>query len=249
MNGVDISNYQKGLTIEQIKNSGLDFAIIKLTESTGYTDPSAFGFYLDAYNARFPLGCYCYSHATTPDEAAAEAENVVKVLNGFPMPCGVYLDVEEPDQLCLSHDQLKAVIDAWCGALMQEGYVPGVYGSEANLWAIVSPDELPEGTLVWVAKWSTTQPNTPCDLWQTSDSGNVDGYEGPVDTDVARSDRFKALADLGYGPTTWDKPKQETQQETGSTSVSGAFAVLAEFLQTEEFQNAFLTYVKRKGAD
>ena len=35
MKGVDISHYQNGLTVRQIKDSGNEFAIIKLTEGTG----------------------------------------------------------------------------------------------------------------------------------------------------------------------------------------------------------------------
>jgi len=38
MKGVDISHYQKGLTIRQIREAGNDFAIIKATEGTTLFD-------------------------------------------------------------------------------------------------------------------------------------------------------------------------------------------------------------------
>lgn len=195
MNGVDISHYQKGLTIRQLKESGYDFAIIKLTEGVSIVDDAAFAFYREAYELGFPVGCYCYSHAATAKEASAEAGHLLDTLNGFPMPLGIYLDVEEPKQLSLPHDALLDVLDAWCAGIAQHGYIPGVYGSEGNLWTKVRPDELPDGALIWVAKWSSYPPNMPCDLWQTSDKGRVAGCDGPVDTDEVRSERFRKLVE------------------------------------------------------
>jgi len=207
MKGVDISHYQKGSTIWQLKDAGFDFAIIKLTEGISIVDKAAFEFYREAYELGFPVGCYCYSHATTAKEAAAEAGHLLDTLNGFPMPCGVFLDVEEPKQLELSHDALLDVLDAWCAGIVQHGYIPGVYGSEGNLWTKIKPNELPDGTMIWVAKWSQTPPNTPCDLWQTSDCGHVEGHNGNVDIDAVRSNRFKTLVETGGHEITYHKRK------------------------------------------
>lgn len=260
MKGVDISHYQNGLTIRQIRDSGNEFAIIKLTEGTRLVDEAAFGFYREAYETGFPVGCYCYSHAINAQQTMAEAAYLLDAINGFPMPCGVFLDIEEPETLELDHDAILNVIRGWCAGIGGKGYFPGVYSSEGTLWSKISPDELPDGCLVWVAKWSEAQPNTPCDLWQKSDSGTVVGYDGPVDTDVARSERFMALVLLGMpreekppdvpgdnppGSCPIDRPCEQDEK----IAVSGSVDLLAEYLQTEEFQAGFLAYAKRKGAD
>lgn len=260
MKGVDISHYQNGLTIRQIRDSGNEFAIIKLTEGTRLVDEAAFGFYREAYETGFPVGCYCYSHAINAQQTMAEAAYLLDAINGFPMPCGVFLDIEEPETLELGHDAILNVIRGWCAGIGGKGYIPGVYSSEGTLWSKISPDELPDGCLVWVAKWSEAQPNTPCDLWQNSDSGTVVGYDGPVDTDVARSERFMALVLLGMpreekppgvpgdnppGSCPIDRPCEQDEK----IAVSGSVDLLAEYLQTEEFQAGFLAYAKRKGAD
>ena len=260
MKGVDISHYQNGLTIRQIRDSGNEFAIIKLTEGTRLVDEAAFGFYREAYETGFPVGCYCYSHAINAQQTMAEAAYLLDAINGFPMPCGVFLDIEEPETLELDHDAILNVIRGWCAGIGGKGYFPGVYSSEGTLWSKISPDELPDGCLVWVAKWSEAQPNTPCDLWQNSDSGTVVGYDGPVDTDVARSERFMALVLLGMpreekppgvpgdnppGSCPIDRPCEQDEK----IAVSGSVDLLAEYLQTEEFQAGFLAYAKRKGAD
>lgn len=208
MNGVDISHYQRGLTIQQLKDSGKSFAIIKLTEGTHLIDASSFEFYQEAYQLSFPLGCYCYSHATNAQQAMAEAVFLLDTLRGFPMPCGIFLDMEEPKQLALPHDDLLNVIRGWCAGIGGKGYIPGIYSSEGTLWAKISPEELPDGCLVWVARWSNNQPNTPCDLWQNSDRGQIDGYNGPVDTDVALSDRFQYLINTATYKRTEEKPAE-----------------------------------------
>ena len=197
MNGVDISNYQRGLTIQQLRDAGKDFAIIKLTEGTSFVDGSAFEFYKEAYELGFPVGGYCYSHAINAQQAAEEAAFLLRNINKFPMPCGIYLDIEESEQLALSRDTLLDIIRAWCKVIDAANYTPGIYSSAGTLWAKVSPNSVPVGCLVWVAKWSSTPPDLPCDLWQSSDCGTIPGYNGPVDTDVSRSDYFRALVELG----------------------------------------------------
>lgn len=250
MKGVDISHYQSGLTIQQVMDSGNEFAIIKLTEGTWLVDAAAFGFYREAYELGFPVGCYCYSHAINAQQAMAEAAFLLDAINGFPMPCGVFLDIEEPKMLELDHDVLLNVIRGWCAGIGGRGYIPGVYSSEGTLWSKISPDELPDGCLVWVAKWSETQPNTPCDLWQNSDNGRVDGYNGPVDTDVARSERFMALVRLGM-PRKEEPPGVSDDAPPDSCPIDwpcgeSPLDIVAAFLRTDACRELFKAYIAGK---
>ncbi len=235
MKGVDISHYQKGLTIRRIRDADSEFAIIKVTEGSWLRDGAAADFYREAYEMGFPVGCYCYSYATTPEDARSEAQFLLQTINGFPMPCGVFLDIEEPKQLGLAEEKLRAIVGTWCGAIREAGYVPGVYGSEGALWARLDPDALPEGCLVWVARWSQSPPDTPCDLWQDSDSGDIDGVT--VDTDEARSEKFRALVRAGM-------PKRPAAADAAS-ALSRAAAMLVSYLRTPEFEKGFLDYVQR----
>ena len=238
MKGVDISHYQKGLTIRQIREAGNDFAIIKATEGTRLKDAAAFDFYREAYEMGFPVGCYCYSHALTEEEAQREARFLIDTIKGFPMPCGVFLDIETPEQLALSPEQLMAVAEGWCGTICKAGYVPGLYGSEGNLWSKLSPDSLPDGCLVWIAHYGRV-PVIPCDLWQSSNSGSIDGVS--VDTDEVCSERFRVLAEKGFG-LSQNAPAAPAEK---MPDISGAMALLAGYLQTEAFQKGFLTYIQK----
>ena len=238
MKGVDISHYQKDLTIRQIQGAGNAFAIIKVTEGTRLKDAAAFDFYREAYETGFPVGCYCYSHALTPEDASSEAKFLLKTINGFPMPCGVFLDMEEPKQTSLPAEMLRAVVAAWCETISEAGYIPGVYGSEGNLWARLDPETLPDGCLIWTAKWSRLPPTMPCDLWQSGDNGSIDGVT--VDIDEARSTRFKAQVQKGM--------PSRGQTADAVPLLFKTVEILAAYLRTPEFEKGFLDYVKRREA-
>lgn len=189
MRGIDISNHQNGLDISRLADGDYNFVILKATEGSHFVDAHADDFYCKAaFLCDIPCGAYCYSHATTPEQAREEALFLLKTIRGVPMPLGLYMDVEAPEQLALPNAQLKATIDAFCDTIREAGYTPGIYGSEYNTWRKVDPNSFGDA-VIWVAHYGK-QPDIPCDLWQDSDSGRFPGYNGPVDTDVVRSERF-----------------------------------------------------------
>ena len=238
MKGVDISHYQRELTIRQIREAGKDFAIIKVTEGIWLKDAAAFDFYREAYEMGFPVGCYCYSHALTHEDARSEAQFLLETINGFPMPCGIFLDMEEPGQLGLAKEKLMAIVSAWCDAVRKAGYVPGIYGSEYGLWAKLEPAALPDGCLVWVAHYGK-EPQIPCDLWQSGDDGRIGGVT--VDTDEARSERFRTMAERGFSAP--------LQPPEGETTLSGLLEQLGAYIRTKEFEQGFLDYIQRTEAE
>ena len=220
MRGIDISHYQEGLDIAKLAGSGLEFVILKITEGTSYQDAAAPHFYMSAKEAGIPVGGYCYSHALTADDARQEARYIIETLRGFPAPLGLYLDIEEQDQLALTAETLYAIVRAWCAEIRTAGYIPGVYGSEGTLWTKISANKLPVGCLVWVAKWGNS-PNTPCDLWQYSDSGTVPGYDGPVDMDAVRSQTFANLVHCDSADTCPASEEHAQQEQSEGVPAAG----------------------------
>lgn len=193
MTGIDISHYQaKMADFAAAKNGGVCFAILKATEGTTISDRSFATHYAGATAAGLPVGAYVFAHATTPEQAKAEAAFALHVIAGRPLPLGIYYDVETEKQLRLSGQQLQEVCNAFFTAIRAAGYTPGLYGSEYNLWTKISLTMLPADVIRWVAHYGT-RPAITCDLWQSSDGGLVDGYSGPVDQDVALSQRFELM--------------------------------------------------------
>ncbi|MDG3012367.1 metallopeptidase [Rhodococcus sp. D2-41] len=73
--GIDISSYQAGLDLAQVKAEGFDFVFVKVTEGSGYVNPTWPGF-RDAANAN-GLVLVGYHYLTT-DDVNAQADNFVR---------------------------------------------------------------------------------------------------------------------------------------------------------------------------
>lgn len=223
MKGIDISSFQPGLEIQSIQKNGFDFAILKISEGCNVFDNNAPAFYMRARDAGLPVGGYCYSHATTPDWARAEAKAMVNRLCGFPMPLGLYIDVEAPEQLALPDDELQEVVLAFCEEIEAAGYIPGVYSSEYTGWSKLDPDALPADALIWVAHYGK-EPEMPCDLWQTSETGRIPGFDGRVDVDVVRSERFASLLSGKPAAEPSDEDSPEIQPLVTALQVAMSYA-------------------------
>ena len=87
--GIDISNYQRGLDIAEVKREGFDFVFAKVSEGSYYQDPTWPGF-RDAIRANgLILAGY---HYVTLDDPAAQARTFVDHLGDPTVP--VMLDFE-----------------------------------------------------------------------------------------------------------------------------------------------------------
>jgi len=245
MIGADISNHQRGLTMDELKAEGVEFVIIKATQGTHFIDPCGAEFYAAACAAGLPAGVYCYSEATTPEDAEAEARFLLAAIRCRPMPCGVWLDVETPQQLRLSTERLTFTVAAWCQVIRAAGYTPGIYSSELSAWPKIERKALRDDVLVWVAHYGKS-PAMECDLWQHTDQHPLPGHEFTLDVDLTRSERFKAMVNAARASPA---PPAETPVETEKApDISGALAQLAAYLQTAEFREGFIKFLERSAS-
>lgn len=244
MIGVDISNWQAGLSMDEIKSKGAEFVIIRATRGDSYADPSAPGFYMAARKAGLPAGVYCYSNAVTKEQAEDEARFLVNTLGGWPCPCGVFMDVETQAQLALPNDVLLETVRAWCAVIRAAGYVPGVYSSEMSAWYKIKPEQLGADVLVWVARYGR-QPEMACDLWQYTDQEQT-SINCTIDVDVVRSERFAAMVRAGYKT---EEPEDHVGEANNMIDGPGAVELLTAYLKTEEFAENFKNYIERRMKD
>ena len=92
LNGIDISNYQRGLDLSKIKT---DFVIIKATEGVSLVMDTCDGFYQQAKSLGIPRGVY---HFARPEynTAEAEAEFFLNHIAGYIKDAILVLDYESP---------------------------------------------------------------------------------------------------------------------------------------------------------
>lgn len=210
LRGIDISSWQAGISASALNS--VDFAILKISEGTSWVDPQFDNFYL---MAKIPLGAYVYSHATTEDEARAEAQKAIQLARGRALPLGIYMDVEEQKQLALRDSELTAVVKAFCDEIKAGGYRAGAYGSNGNLWAKVGVEYLGSDVLMWTAQWGGRPQKG--DVWQFTASDHLDGYGERVDGNKVLSERFARL--VVDNPETDPSPEPSPEPSDGMVTV------------------------------
>lgn len=96
--GIDISEHQGIIDWEQVKNAGIDFAMIRIGYRTYggglITIDSSYTTNIEgALNAGLEVGAYFFSQATNPDEAIEEADALLDAIYGYDITYPVVFDL------------------------------------------------------------------------------------------------------------------------------------------------------------
>ena len=187
--GMDISAWQGKVSVDNFrkaKDNGIKYVILRV----GYTgnstkkptiDKTFANNYKNAIAAGLPVGVYFYSLATTIALAKAEAEFVVKNLEGKKITYPVYIDVEDnATQGKVSKSTLATVCNTFCSTVATAGYKPGVYASISWFNSRIGNITVPHTK--WVAQYySKCEYKGEYNMWQYSSSEKVPGIADKVD--------------------------------------------------------------------
>lgn len=187
--GIDVSSFQGEINWEKVKNTGVEFAIIRL--GFGYTVNNEL--VLDKYfkenlqhakEQGLKVGVYFYTYANTLEEIEEQAKFIVKNLDGVDLELGVAFDWENWNNFQdyhVSFYDLDNMYNNFSTLLKEKGYDAMLYGSKfylSNVWNT-------ENKNVWLAHYTgMTNYDKDYKIWQFSDKGLVDGISGFVDLDV-----------------------------------------------------------------
>lgn len=190
MIGIDVSRYQENIDFERVKNSGVEFVIIRIgVQSGAKKDVSIDSYYLEnikkAKEAGLLVGVYLYSTAISPEIAKEQAKWVIKTLDGVKLDFPIAFDWENwqyfREYEISLYDLSKSYL-SFAEEIEKNGYKAMLYGSKyylENMW-------LDKGNYpVWLAHY-TDKTNYSGDhiMWQYSAIGEVDGINNAVDLDV-----------------------------------------------------------------
>lgn len=137
--GVDISSWQGEIDWQQVKDDGIDFAIIRIgmrgygVETGNVVDDSLFeANYAGAKAAGLKVGVYFFSQAIDTSEAIEEANFVKDMLKGKSLDLPVYFDWEHIDYDTartegISGSTITDCAVAFCNEIELSGYDAGVY--------------------------------------------------------------------------------------------------------------------------
>lgn len=210
------------IDFEAMKADGLDYVILRIgsQDHTGrFFDPHFITMYNKAREAGLHVGAYFYSYAMTYEEAVADAEFCISVMeeNNMYFEYPIYIDIEEDAHYELGAESSAAISNiaiGWAETMKNAGYFPGIYSSffiydymSANVktsidyWvAFISTAGAQEGVRSDYNPQNMNISNE-CAMWQHDWHGG-DEYEGyglpNLDLNVSYKDYPSLMAEYGY---------------------------------------------------
>ncbi len=186
INGIDISNWQRGLIPSALQ---IDFCICKATEGTFFEDDCFHDFINDCVNNNLLFGFYHFASVYEPEEEAEHFYRVVKNFIGLGIPVldyevDNYNNCEWCEKFVNKFYELSGVycvlyISAYRCMQYCNSWIPDKcalwvagYPSEKATW---TDEEMPYGIYPW----------KECSIWQFTSSLILDGYYARLDGDIA----------------------------------------------------------------
>lgn len=199
--GVDVSSRNGDIDWERVRNTGIDFALIRC----GYRGASGGMLVSDsrceeniegAKTAGMEVGIYFYSQAVTEKEALQEADFLVSMAGKYGITSPLILSLGNTRAYSgraegLSMTDRTAYVKVFCDAVQKAGYTPAIYGNGS--WLAQSLDvSVWENCSLWLAQYN---PNVTYagvyDIWQYTAKGTVDGINGTVGLNMKNRRKFQ----------------------------------------------------------
>ena len=183
---IDVSKWQKDIDWKKVKESGINYAMMRLGTQKGIDDESVLDAYFDtnikeAQKNGIKVGVYYYSYANDKDDIIKQANWVVEQLKNYKIDLFVSLDWE-----CWKYfngfnfniHEFNEMGREFLNIISENGYKAMNYGSKnylENIWDIDEYD-------TWLAHYTEkTNYSKKYIIWQFTDSGIVPGINSVVD--------------------------------------------------------------------
>ena len=184
--GIDVSHWKGDIDWEAVAGNDVQFVMLGTTYKGG-EDPKFRENAVAASEAGLKVGAYLYSHATTPEMAAEEADFILDLIKDYPISYPVAFDVEENSTSgTLAPAELSHVINTFCKKIEDAGYHPLVYAND--YWLANKIDLSLLEYDVWVARYGVPHVFENAVMWQATNTGAIEGISGHVDIDFQYTD-------------------------------------------------------------
>ncbi len=193
--GVDISKYNGDVDFAELKESNIDFVMIRLG-ARGYgsgqilMDEKFNDNITKATEAGMDIGIYFFSQAITSDEAVEEANFVIQNLSNYNITYPIAFDMEyvQNDKArieVLTREDKTNIARVFLDTIQNAGYTPMIYGTKEWLIKQIDLTKL-TGYDIWLSQQEDV-PDYPYQfqMWQYTLEGDVFGVSGEVDLNVS----------------------------------------------------------------
>lgn len=206
-NIVDLSHHQG--TIDWSKASKyIDLAVIRVQFGSTQIDRKYKEYVAGCKKYNIPFGHYAYAKFVSVNDAEVEAKDFLSRIDKD----AKFLVVDVEEVTTKNSADLVPATQRFVDVCKQAGYKVGLYSGDIfyknnNLKAV-------KADFLWLARYSSQAPTVPCDLWQYSQTGRIDGISENV-VDLNRLTGSKPLSYFTGGdskPVEAPKPTPQPAQ-------------------------------------
>ena len=184
--GIDVSVHQGTINWQQVKNSGIEFAIIRCgygSDSVSQDDRQWDRNASECERLGIPYGVYLYSYATTDEMLNSEVQHTLRLLQGRSPSLPIYIDIEDNSQIALGNSGvLNRFASSFCAQMENAGYASGLYSSLYWYNSYFTSFAADGRFYHWVAQWYDRCTYAGrYEMWQYGSEGSVSGISTLVD--------------------------------------------------------------------
>lgn len=193
--GIDVSEHNGKLDWAKLKDSGVQYAIIRTGYGKGYIDAQFKANMAGAIANCIPVGIYHFSYALNAEGAKTEAKFVLSLLEPYKdkIKLPVFFDFEydtvdyaKKQGVTLGKQAFNDHAVAFCEAVKAAGYTPGVYYNLDYYNRFVDKSRL-DGYVQWYAQYNKTADISAWDIWQYSSTVKLGGHTANFDANTLKN--------------------------------------------------------------
>ena len=188
--GIDVSKWNGDIDWKSVKNSGIDYVIIRAGYGTSTVDPLFKSHIEGAKDAGLKIGVYWFSYATSPEKALIEAQKCLETISPYKnsITYPVFFDFEydsvkyaQNNGVTITKDIATNMANNFMNTVKSYGYDTGLYTNK-DFSSTYYTDDIINSSTLWIAQYSDTNTfGRPHSMWQYSEKGSVPGINGAVD--------------------------------------------------------------------
>ena len=186
-NGIDVSYHQGVIDWKQVKQSGVEYAIIRAGYGKNTVDKRFIENICGAESIGLKIGVYWFLYALNEADAIENAKRCIDTIALYKdvITLKVWCDYEyDSDNYSIKNDVVQTkesrtrIVKTFLHTLEEYGYDVGVYANPDYLNnKFLDLSEYP----LWLAKYSSDKGDYEPFMWQYSSKGSVPGIKGNVD--------------------------------------------------------------------
>lgn len=189
--GIDVSEVQGNICWNQVKQDGVQFAILRAGYGAGDIDVQFRKNAEGCVRENIPFGVYWLSYAYTSEMARREAESCIETVEEYSLSYPVcFVFGEEAVKyagskgVSITKGLAAELVEGFCNRVKEKGYLPMFYSSKEFL------NEMFEDTLckkypLWYAQYEKVYCSHNAVIWQYTNEGSVRGIVGHVNKNKA----------------------------------------------------------------